>query len=160
MSEAQRAAHRQPIPDDTRRAAGSAAMFEFATRWQEAMVRFCGLRMNRYVELSSRLWECRSPHDLLRLQTDFVQKMLADYKSESDVVCGQLVDAQKSAIEHGAHHAPSYEAAILDAQKDAAKIIDLAKDQASRIVADAMARVAAPPAAAPKGEQRNRSAAG
>ena len=131
MSEMQRAA------DKTRNAAGgSMAMLDFATKWHEEMLRFCGLRMNRYFELSSRFWECKNPGDVYKLQAGFLQKMLADYKAETDLVCGQLLSAGKLATSErsGLNGPSSYEAAVLNAQRDAAKIIDLAKDQAARIL--------------------------
>ena len=170
MSETQRASDPQRLPDETRTVAGNGrAMLDAATEWQGEMLRFCGRRMNSYFELSSRLWECKSPSDVFRLQTGFVQNMLADYRSETDVVCRRLLQVQEQAAsESTGHHGTSYEAAILNAQKDVAKIIDLAKDQAARIVEDAVARVSAKTGAPPpkgeqgkpRGEQGNKSASG
>jgi hypothetical protein len=162
MSESERAADVQRSPDAIRQpVAPTAAMVDIATRWHEEMLRFCGLRMSRYFELSSRLWECRNPNDLLRLQTGFLEKMVADYSEETDLVCRQLLNAQKQAVsETAGTPAPSYEAAILQAQRDAAKIIDLARDQAARIVEEATARASATATAEgpARRDKRNKSA--
>jgi hypothetical protein len=159
MSETERAADRRLEPEDVQKA-GAAAMsiLDTAVRWHEEMLRFCGLRMTRYFELSSRLWECKSPSDLLRLQAGFLQRMLADYREESDLVCRQLLKAQNDVARDASSSSAlsSYEAAILHAQRDAAKIIDLAKDQAARIVEEAATRTSGEDPA--RREKRNKSA--
>lgn len=160
MSETQRAADKQRSPSQTRTAARSnGAMLDMAAKWNEELLRFYGLRMKRYLELSGQLWECKSANDIFKLQTSFLKTMVADYRSETDLMCGQLLNAQKQTVRsNGGKSVQSYEAAILRAQQDAAKILDLAKDQAARIVEEASERASlkAPPPA--RREKRRKAA--
>ncbi len=155
MNEMQRAVDRQ-----NRATGGGAALLDIAAKWNEEVLRFYGLRMKRYLELSSRLWECKSPNDVMKLQTGFLQTMFADYRSETDLVCSQFLHTQKPAIDaQRSESLPSYEAAILRAQQDAGKIIGLAKDHAARIVEEAAARTSTKAAARPsRREKRQKSA--
>jgi hypothetical protein len=119
---------------------GSAAV-SMAARWQEELMRFSLLRMNRYCDLSQRLRQCRGPGDVLAIQSAFFQQMLADYGTESQALARELFQQPpRSPQSEPAPAAPSYETVILDAQRDAARIIDMAKEQAERIVAEANAR--------------------
>jgi hypothetical protein len=140
MSETQRAADRTASPNSPAAGQSGTGMFDMAARWHAEMLRFCTLRMGRYFELSSRVWECRTANDVMRLHTGFLEKMLSDYQSETDLICRQLLEVQESAANAQRIRPPSYEAAILNAQRDAARIIDLAKDQAARIVEEARER--------------------
>jgi len=152
MNEMQRSADRQHLTTG-----GATAMFGIAARWNEELLRFYGLRMKRYLELSSRLWECKSAGDIVKVQTGFLQTMLADYRSETDLVCSQFLPAQKPGAGGQRGESPqSYEAAILKAQEDAGKIIGLAKDQAARILEEAAVRTS--PKTAARSPKRQRSA--
>lgn len=124
------------LPIDTLMAS-SKGVLEAATKWQEEFLRFFGQRMNGYVEFTSQLRKCRSPADLLNLQTSFVRQMLSDYRTEAEWITSQILNAQKPAQQQLEQAFDSYEETILKAQQDAAKIIDLAKDQAARIVENA-----------------------
>ena len=117
------------------------AALSIAARWQEELMRFSLLRMNRYCDFSQRLRQCRSLGDVLAIQSDFVQQMMADYGAESQVLAKDLVQPMaESARAQAGVPAPSYEKSILKAQHDAARIIEMAKEQAERIVAEARAR--------------------
>jgi hypothetical protein len=119
---------------------GSAAV-SMAARWQEELMRFSLLRMNRYCDLSQRLRQCRSPGDVLAIQSAFFQQMLADYGTQSQALARDLFQQQPQSPQgEPAPPAQSYETVILEAQRDAARIIDMAKDQAERIVAEAHSR--------------------
>ena len=117
------------------------AAVSIAARWQEELMRFSLLRMNRYCDFSQRLRQCRSPGDVLAIQSAFFQQMLADYGTESQALAKDLVQPiAESAKSPAGAPAPSYETMILEAQHDAARIIELAKEQAERIVAEAQLR--------------------
>jgi hypothetical protein len=123
--------------------ASSKSVLEAATKWQQELLRFFSKRANGYVELTNQLAQCKSPSDFLNLQTNFVRQMLADYRSETEWIAGQFLNAQKPVRQQIEHTFESYEETILKAQQDAAKIIDMAKNQASRILQDAEARTTA-----------------
>ena len=138
----QPAEKRLPLPMSPQLAAetGSAAV-SIAARWQEELMRFSLLRMNRYCDFSQRLRQCRSPGDLLAIQSAFFQQMLADYGTESQAMARDLFQQlPQSSSSEPAPAAQSYETMILEAQHDAARIIDMAKEQAERIVAEAHSR--------------------
>jgi Phasin protein len=120
--------------------ASSKGVLEAATRWQEELLKFVGKRMNGYVELARDLQECRSPTDVLNLQTSFVRQMLSDYRAEAEWITRQFLQAEKPAKRQIDRAFGSYEETILKAQRDAARIIELAKDQAARILENAEAR--------------------
>ena len=112
-----------------------------AARWQEELMRFSLLRMNRYCDHSQRLRQCRSPGDVLAIQSAFFQQMLADYGTQSQALARDLFQQQPQSPQ-GEPNPPaqSYETVILEAQRDAARIIDMAKEQAQRIVGEAQSR--------------------
>jgi hypothetical protein len=120
--------------------AGSRGVLEAATKWQEELMRFFGKRLSSYFEAASQLPQCRNPSDLLMLQTGFVRQMLSDYQAEAEWIGGQILQAEKPVQRQIDHAFESYEESILKAQRDAARIIDLAKDQAARIVDSAEAQ--------------------
>jgi hypothetical protein len=138
-------------------ATGSRGVFEAALRWQQELMRFMGRRMAGYVELGGQLPQCRSPSDLLEVQTRFIQQMLADYRSEAEWIADQFPIADKPVQKQIDRAFDSYEDTLLKAQRDAAKIIDLAKDQAQRIVESAQAQV--PRKAGEQAGRRNKKAA-
>jgi hypothetical protein len=138
----QQPAEKLPLPMSPQLAAetGSAAV-SIAARWQEELLRFSLVRMNRYCDFSQRLRQCRSPGDVLAIQSAFFQQMLADYGTESQAFARDLFEQlPQRPLGNAAPAAHSYETMILEAQHDAARIIDLAKEQASRIVAEAHSR--------------------
>jgi hypothetical protein len=135
---------RLPLPMNPQIAAETArSALSMAARWQQELWRFSLLRINRYYELSHRLRRCAVPGDLLSLQSDFVRQMFADYSVEGQALSRELFDQAADIAERQADAAaPSYETTILEAQHDAARIIDMAKEQAARIIAEAQARSA------------------
>jgi hypothetical protein len=138
-------------------AAGSRGVFELALRWQQELIRFIGRRMAGYVELAGQLPQCRNPSDLIEAQTRFIQQMLADYRSEAEWIAGQFPATGRPVHKQIDRAFDSYEDTLLKAQRDAAKIIDLAKDQAQRIVESAQAQ--SPRKAGEQASRRNKKAA-
>jgi hypothetical protein len=139
--------------------ASSKSVLEAATKWQQELLRFFSKRANGYVELTSQLSQCKTPSDFLNLQTNFVRQMLADYRSETEWIANQFLNAQKPVQQQIDHTFETYEETILKAQQDAAKIIDMAKDQASRILEDAEARTTSRKSAG-SSERRGKKATG
>lgn len=133
---------RLPLPMNPQLAVETGrAVLSIAARWQEELLRFSLLRMDRYCDLSSKLRQCRQPGDVFAVQSAFVQQMLADYGVEGQALTRELFE-QVPDIAQGVADpaAPSYETIILEAQHDAARIIDMAKEQAARIIAEAQSR--------------------
>jgi hypothetical protein len=69
---------------------------------------FMGRRWKRDVELLEKVWACRSPQELLQVQSEFFQKALVDYMKEA----GKLADmeteagvAEMEALDEGAREA-------------------------------------------------------
>ncbi|HEY7749312.1 MAG TPA: hypothetical protein VH933_11615 [Aestuariivirgaceae bacterium] len=109
-------------------------LFALAARWQQELLRFGELRLSRYVEHAGRLCDCRSATDLVAAQAGFLQQMISDYRSEADLF---FLKVPNAASLDTSPLADSYESTILKAQEDAAQIIDLAKQQARRILGEA-----------------------
>jgi vacuolar-type H+-ATPase subunit H len=117
--------------------AGNREAFATAIKWQQEFLSFFGRRMASYVELSGQLPQCRNPGDWLGLQTRFLQQLLSDYRAEAEWVTRQFSQAERPVQKQIDQAFNSYEETLLKAQRDAAKIIDMAKDQAQRIVENA-----------------------
>lgn len=110
--------------------------FDRAARCQQELLRFSSLRMNRYLDIPQDLRACRSPIDFFQYQMEFLVKSHMDYLNESSRIMEEVF-AAKSA---NGRSLEKYGRTILKAQKDAEKIIELAKSQAARIIAEAEAR--------------------
>lgn len=76
---------------------GSMSMFELATHWQTEALRFMGRRMNDYVRTADRMRQCRSPGDVITLQTNFILQMLSDYQAEADKYLKTFMNLQTPA---------------------------------------------------------------
>ena len=109
--------------------------FSKLSDWQQEIVGFYSRRFNEYSKLPERLSECREPKDLFEFQTEFYNKLFADYRKEASVVSEIMFDiARPVAEKSGNKEAKSYEETILKAQEDAEQIIGLAKQQAEKIL--------------------------
>ena len=117
--------------------AGNREAFATAIKWQQEVLSFCGRRMMSYVELSGQLPQCRNPGDWLALQARFVQQLLTDYRAEAEWVTSQFSRLERPLQKEVNQAFNSYEETLLKAQREAAKIIEMAKDQAQRIVENA-----------------------
>jgi hypothetical protein len=120
--------------------AGSREAFATAVKWQQELLSFFGRRMASYVELSGQMPQCRNPGDWLAVQTRFLQQLLSDYRAEAEWMTRQFSHPERPVQKQIDHAFNSYEETLLKAQRDAAKIIDMAKDQAHRIVENAQAQ--------------------
>ena len=104
----------------------------------------------------SALSECREPKDLFEFQTEFFDKLFADYRKEATIISEFLFDmARPSADRTVSKKTESYEETILKAQEDAEQIINLAKQQADQIVEGAVSHAKS----ASKGKKRNNKVA-
>jgi hypothetical protein len=117
---------------------GSVNFLDLAAKWQKELLSFAVLRASRYIEHTSQFLRCKTPSDIVKVQTSFVHKALSDYGSISGLFSlglpENLVPREMMAT------IQSYEESILQAQRDAAKIIELAKEQAAHIVEEAAGR--------------------
>ncbi|MGF1593679.1 MAG: phasin family protein [Kiloniellaceae bacterium] len=69
---------------------------------------FLGRRWKTDIELLEKIWSCRSPQELLQVQSEFFQRALVDYMKEA----GKLADieteagvAEMEALDEGAREA-------------------------------------------------------
>ena len=104
----------------------------------KAFADFCSRRVNSYVPLASELANCRSFEDVLKLQSDFIDRFYSDYQREAQRFFDRARSMTLSGLEKTTQ---TYEDSILKAQDDAKLIISQAKDQAARIIAEAEGRV-------------------
>jgi len=104
--------------------------------WNASLADFYARRAQKYWQYPFALAEMKSLADVAHSLAEFERELLADYADQAD-------ELRRIARSGGkAHHAPaSYEAHILEAQNDAAQIIEEAKAQAEHIVAAARARM-------------------
>jgi hypothetical protein len=134
----------QDLPAAVKTAAERAGeAIECAARCQQEMLRFANLRLNRYFDMPKDLRACRGPFDVFQCQLEFLFRTQMDYLSESSRMVEEFLGNGSSAPRSEAgRQQDKYGKAILKAQKDAEKIIEMAKAQAARIIADAEARMA------------------
>ena len=112
------------------------------SNWQQEIVSFYSRRLNEYSKLPERLSACREPNDLFEFQTEFFNKLLADYRKEAAVISEFMFDMARPVAEKSTSR-DSYEDIIIKAQQDAEQIIGLAKQQAEQIVEGAESMVVA-----------------
>lgn len=111
------------------------------SKWQQEIVSFYSRRLNEYSKIPERLSKCHEPIDLFEFQTEFFNKLFADYRKEATFMSEFLFDmARPSADRSVSKETESYEEKILKAQEAAEQIIGLAKQQADQIVESAEAQ--------------------
>jgi hypothetical protein len=135
---------------------GIVNFLDVASKWQREVMQFALLRVSRYVEHTSQFLRCKTPTDIAKVQTSFVHKTLSDYGSVSGLFSLQLKPESLLPDVIGVT-AQSYEGSILQAQRHAAKIIELAKEQAAHIVEEAAARSEKPSALSRRRSGSNRA---
>jgi hypothetical protein len=112
------------------------------TQWNTDIASFYGRRMQAYAMLPVNLMLCVSPEDVVDAQEDFSRTLMADYRAAAEKL------AQATGLEagkaQGGDATQAYAAALLKAQDDARAILDQARAQAQRIIAEAQARIAEP----------------
>ena len=125
-------------------------------KWQQEIVSFYTRRLESYSKVHEQLAECQNPQDVFKLQSQFFTKLLSDYRSEAVVISELLFDMSRPVVEKTQDSPEAgYEETILNAQGDAEKILNLAKDQAEMIVEAAEARADA----LSEGKKRSRKVA-
>lgn len=104
--------------------------------WNSEIISLYNKRMQEYCMLPFSLLTCTSPDDLEEVQSAFLETLRVDYRASAERL-GQMLQGDRGAEASG----HSYSEALLKAQDDARAILDQAKAQAKRIVAEAEARV-------------------
>ena len=105
--------------------------------WQQEMVRFYAQRFGSYTKIPGQLAECRSPFDVFEVQSDFFNKLTSEYRNEAVVLSELLFDLPRSPDDEAKS---PHEEVMSKAEKDAAHIVSLAKNQAELIIEAAEAR--------------------
>jgi hypothetical protein len=141
-------------------AEGDINFFDLAIEWQRELLHFAVLRMGRYIEHTSQFLRCRTPSDIAKTQTSFIQKALSDYGSITGLFSIRLSPEKLLSGDMTASTMHSYERSLLQAQRDASKIIDLAKEQAAHIVEEATGRSEKTSASSRRRSGANRAKAG
>ena len=111
--------------------------FSLLSQWNTELAALYGKRTQAVFALPFRLMQCSSSDDLEDLQEDYSRALHRDYREAWDrlglVFCAGSLERTET-----------YAATILKAQEDAAKILELAREQAERIVARAHLHVHEP----------------
>ncbi len=141
-------------PDSAAPAGAEASPLEMLSAWNLEVGRFYLRRYQQYWKLPTRMQSLLTQNDFKEVQSEFFADLAADYR-------GQAAKLAEIAGAHGAAHgqatAPTsaetaereYAASLLQAQEDAAAIIDQAKAQAEKILASAHKRAQAAEPAKP-----------
>ena len=108
--------------------------FGMLMAWNSEITRFYLSRYQQYSYLPSRMMECQSPADFEALRADFMQKLEEDYREEAENLAA-IIGAGSSFNIGDADDARAR--SLLQAQEEAAAILDQAKAQAERILAKA-----------------------
>jgi hypothetical protein len=104
--------------------------FSLLSQWNTELVALYGKRFQEIFAMPFGLMMCTSRDDMEDLQEEYSRVLHADYRNAWDKL-GMVFCAG------GTERAETYAATILKAQEDAAKILDMARAQAERIVAQA-----------------------
>ncbi len=113
---------------------------EVLSKWNLSMLNFYVDRAQAYWRLPSELPALLTPDDCIAAHERFLATMVADYAAQADRLKQLMPDGAAQLAEAGGS---SYAQSLLKAQSDAAQIIDQAKHQAERILADAEKRAVA-----------------
>ena len=101
--------------------------FNQLSNWQQEILSFYSRRLNEYSKLPERLSECREPKDLFAFQTEFFNKLFADYRKEATVISEMMFDMARPVAEK-----PYDDAQQIFEFDQAVKIIDGAETQSER----------------------------
>jgi hypothetical protein len=130
------------MPNRDAAASSPAPWLGMLNQWNTDIASFYGRRMQAYAMLPVNLMLCVSPGDVADAQEDFSRTLMADYRAAAEKL------AQAAGLEagktQGGDATQAYAAALLKAQDDARAILEQARAQAQRIIADAEARIAEP----------------
>ncbi len=126
----------------------SAATLEMLGRWNFEIASLYGKRFQEACAFPFSLMLCTSFDDVTDAQQKYSEILMADYRATAEKIAHAFVSGQTLA--RGTSATEAYSAALLKAQDDARNIIDQARAQAQRIIADAEALMAKPQAAGDK----------
>ncbi len=107
---------------------------QFLLSWNAELIGFYAHRYQQYGMLPLRLLSCSTLADMQRLQGEFLQQLVVDYRDEAATLSKIVGDPDQQL---GASLGSDYAAGLQKAQRDAAAIIEEGKAQAARIVASA-----------------------
>jgi hypothetical protein len=109
--------------------------------WNMEMAQFYFGRYQQYCTSPVQFMACKSMEEVQVQQAEFLQKLMQDYRENAGRLSriARMDQPAKSADE-------AYSAKLLKAQEDAAAIIELAREQAERILKAAEKRTAKPDA--------------
>ncbi len=107
---------------------------QFLLGWNAEIIRFYAHRYQQYGELPLRLLSCSTLADMQKLQGEFLQQLVVDYRDEAAKLSKIAGETDQQS---GASLDSDYAASLQKAQRDAAAIIEEGKAQAARIVASA-----------------------
>ncbi len=127
------------LPQDTSYDVG--ASMAFLNEWNAEITQFYLKRCQEYWSLPGRLQSCELMDDLRAVQQDFQHALVEDYRDEAARLA-RVVRATSKRL--NPEPETDYETALLKAQRDAAAIIEQAKDQAERILASARKQAEGP----------------
>lgn len=103
-------------------------------KWNTELAGFYLARIQQYAVLPQALMGCRDPEDISKLQKQFFNQLVDDYRIEADTLSRIAMSGATDGEELA-----SYSAEILKAQADAQNILEQARAQAEKIIADAEA---------------------
>jgi hypothetical protein len=110
-------------------------------KWQQEIVSFYNRRLKSYSKFHEQLAECGNPQDVFELQSQFFNTLFSDYRNEAAVISELLFDMSRPVVEKTQEATETgYEETILKAQRDAEKILSLAKSQAEVLIETAEAK--------------------
>ena len=107
---------------------------QFLLSWNAELIGFYAHRYQQYGMLPLRLLSCSTLADMQRLQGEFMQQLVVDYRDEAATLSKIVGDPDQQS---GTSLGSDYAAGLQKAQRDAAAIIEEGKAQAARIVASA-----------------------
>lgn len=121
-------------PNDTETVDQPVQSLQFLSSWNAELISFYAHRYQQYGVLPLRMLSCSTFADLQKLQGEFLQQLLVDYRDEAAKLSKIAGETDQRS---GASLSSDYVAGLQKAQRDAAAIIEEGKAQAARIVASA-----------------------
>lgn len=121
---------------------------ELLADWNQSLLTFYLGRVQQYMKIPFDIHDPTSPEEYVRAHERFLVGIIDDYTKQAEKF---LEITRNDNRESEDHPQSGYEASILQAQEDAAKIIDQAKVQAERILDAAITQAEQ---IVPKTEQR------
>ena len=112
--------------------------FRKISKLQNEASRFYFQRLNEYAKLPEQLLKCKRTKDFYSLQTEFILKLIKNYREEAFVVSEMLLEmSYPSTVNNSDQKTHISEGARIKADYDADKIIELAKQHTEEIFEEA-----------------------